>query len=140
MNSFCSRFAKSLLFFTLLGASASDALAQQKAASARKSFPPQPAQPAAPGGPVVTESLSGIDLIPNRKTGQFGVRINHRINKPATFRLIDTQTSRILRTDLLEPSPYPTRALQVGRLASGEYKMEVVLTDTVYWKTVKVSR
>ncbi len=129
----------SALSLLLLVATTTGAFAQkQKAASpAKKSFPAQPSQ--APE-PIVAESLSGIDLIPNRTTGLFGVRINHRISKPATFRLIDAKTSRIIRTDLLDPSPNATRALQVGRLASGEYKMEIVMTDTIYWKTVRVSR
>ncbi len=90
--------------------------------------------------PVVAESLSGLDLIPNRKTGMFGIRISHRLTQPATLRLIDVKTGRFVKTELLEPSAAPMRAVQVGRLAYGEYKMEVVMTDTTYWKTVRVSR
>ena len=110
---------------------------------------PTPTAPAAPtaqptkgkaASPVVQESLSGLDLIPNRTTGHFGIRINHRISQAATLHLIDTRTSRYVLTELLEPSAAPTRAVQAGRLAAGEYKMEVVMTDTTYWKTVRVSR
>ncbi|MBC7447536.1 MAG: hypothetical protein H7330_05700 [Hymenobacteraceae bacterium] len=93
-----------------------------------------------PMEPVVAESLSGLDLIPNRKTGVFAVRINHRLTQPATLHLIDVNTSRYLKTEMLQPSNAATRAIQVGHLALGEYKMEVVLPDTVYWKTVRVSR
>lgn len=106
--------------------SASPSVAQKSAAST--------------AAPVVAESLSGLDLIPNRKTGTFGIRLNHRFSQPATLRLIDTRTSRILKTELLAPSAAPTRAVQVGRLLPGEYKMEVVLPDTVYWKTVRISK
>ena len=62
--------------------------------------------------------------------------------QPTAFggmRLIDTKTSRVLRTELLQPSPSLTRAVEVGKLPNGEYKMEVLLPDTVYWKTVRVT-
>ena len=98
-------------------------------------------KPAAKPAPVeVSESLSGLDLLPNRHTGEFAVRISHRLTQAATFRLIDTKTSRYLRTELLEASSAPVRALQVGKLPYGEYKMEVLLPDTVYWKTVRVRK
>lgn len=131
------RPATLLLTVAALLSSASTAFAQH--------YTPKPKAPTvATGGKdaasVTTESLSGLDLIPYRKTGLFGIRINHRISQPATLRLIDVKTSRYLKTELLEPSPALTRAVQVGHLASGEYKMEVVLPDTVYWKTVRVSR
>ena len=90
--------------------------------------------------PIVAESLSGLELIPNRRNGTFGIRISHRLTQPATLRLIDVKTSRYIKTELLEPSAAPVRAIQVGRLAYGEYKMEVVMPDTTYWKTVRVSR
>ena len=106
---------------------------------------PTPAAPTvAMGGTgiatVTTESLSGLDLIPNRKTGTFGIRVSHRISQPATLRLIDVKTGRYVKNELLSPSEAPSRAIQVGKLAMGEYKMEVVLPDTVYWKTVRVKR
>ncbi len=108
-------------------------------------YTPTPAAPTvASGGKgaalVTTESLSGLDLIPNRATGTFGIRINHRISQPATLRLIDVKSSRYIKTELLQPSGAASRAVQIGKLASGEYKMEVVLPDTVYWKTVRVAR
>ncbi len=99
----------------------------------------QPRKTVATPEPVVTESLSGLDLIPNRRTGTFGVRVNHRLTQPATLRLIDVKTSRYLKTEFLQPSTAATRAVQVGKLAPGEYKMEVVMPDTTYWKTVRVS-
>lgn len=136
------RFAALLLpLVSLLSAPA--ALAQQQIATPKApavKSTAQPAKTAAAHSPVVQESLSGLDLIPNRRTGTFGIRINHRLTQPATLRLINTQTSQFVKTELLEPSPAPSRAVQVGRLASGEYKMEVVMTDTTYWKTVRVSR
>ena len=99
-----------------------------------------PVPPTKPAAVEITESLSGLDLIPNRHTGIFAVRIAHRLTQPATFRLIDTKTSKYLRTELLEPGPAVTRALQIGKLPYGEYKMEVLLPDTVYWKTVRVRK
>lgn len=92
-----------------------------------------------PKGPVVAESLSGLDLLPDRRGGTFAVRISKPLTQSATMRLTDTQTSRILRTELLEPNGYAVRAVEVGKLPNGEYKMEVILPDTVYWKTVKVT-
>ncbi len=119
-------------------------LAPAAHAQQRKATPVAPAatarKPADTHGAAVVESLSGLDLVPNRRTGTFGIRVNHRLTQPATLRLIDMQTSRYIKNELLEPSPARTRAVQVGRLASGEYKMEIVLPDTVYWKTVRVSR
>ena len=124
--------ALSLMAAVLL--SAAPAVAQH---SAKTNTKPVKAQV---GGPVIQESLSGLDLIPYRSTGTFGMRINHRLTQPATVRLTDTKTSRFIVNELLEPSPAPTRALQVGKLANGEYKMEVIMSDTTYWKTVRVSR
>jgi hypothetical protein len=122
----------SLLMLSVLTAAPAFAQKKKPAAASKK--------PLAVSGPVSAESLSGLDLVPNRRNGTFGIRINHRISQPATLRLLDVQTSRYVKTELLEPSAARTRAVQVGRLASGEYKMEVVLPDTVYWKTVRVSR
>lgn len=121
------------------------ALLSCKPGASAQHHTPTPTAPAVASGgkgtaTITTESLSGLDLIPNRKTGTFGIRINHRINQPATLRLIDVKTGRYIKSELLEPSTAPTRAIQVGKLAMGEYKMEVVLPDTVYWKTVRVKR
>ena len=121
------------------------ALLSCKPGASAQHHTPTPTAPAVASGgkgiaTITTESLSGLDLIPNRHTGIFAVRIAHRLTQPATFRLIDTKTSKYLRTELLEPGPAVTRALQIGKLPYGEYKMEVLLPDTVYWKTVRVRK
>jgi hypothetical protein len=133
-------FACTVAGIATLSLSSGAALAQKRQPTPKAPAVASAAAPTAPASPVVAESLSGLDLIPNRRTGTFGIRINHRISQPATLRLIDTQTSRFIKTELLEPSAARTRAVQVGRLTPGEYKMEVVMTDTTYWKTVRVSK
>lgn len=126
---------RSFLFAVLLAAMPALSFGQAKPGK-----PVTAATAAKQGMLVESESLSGIDLLPNNHTGAFSVRIKHRFTQPATFKLTEVATKRVLKTELLAASTAQTRALQVGRLANGEYKIEVLLPDTVYWKTVRVTR
>lgn len=103
-----------------------------KTTTATKKTPPATPQP------VMAESLSGLDLKADRN-GIFAVRIAHRLTQNATLKLTDNLTKQVLRTELLEPNAFAVRAVEVGKLPNGEYKMEVILPDTIYWKSVKIT-
>ena len=86
------------------------------------------------------ETLSGINLFPNRKTGSFNLRFSQTLKDTANMEL-KTDAGKVLYALALAPEQAPmTKPVDVGKLDAGIYLIEVKSANTVYWKKVRIRK
>ena len=97
-----------------------------------------PAEPDAAVNPDRSESLSGINLFPDRKTGNFRLRFTQALKENGNLE-IRNATGKVLFAKELSPTEnYTARPFEIGKLENGIYLIEVKAANTTYWKKVKV--
>lgn len=86
------------------------------------------------------ESLSGINLFPDRKTGNFRIRFTQNLKDSANLEL-KNDTGQILFAKALSASEsYTGKPMEIGQLESGIYLIEVKSANTTYWKKVRIRK
>ncbi|KAA9332769.1 T9SS type A sorting domain-containing protein [Adhaeribacter soli] len=84
------------------------------------------------------ESLSGINLFPNRKTQSFNFRFTQPLKDTANVELKNA-SGKVIYTQALLPEEMPmAKPVDLGKLSNGIYLIEVRSANTTYWKKVKV--
>lgn len=86
------------------------------------------------------ESLSGINLFPNRKTGNFSLRFTQELKDTANIELKNA-SGKVLYAQALLPEEMPmAKPVDIGKLNAGIYLIEVKTDNTTYWKKVRVRK
>ncbi|HSI90566.1 MAG TPA: T9SS type A sorting domain-containing protein [Adhaeribacter sp.] len=86
------------------------------------------------------ETLSGIFLYQDKKTGNFLLRFNQKLKDDASLELKNSSGKVFFSQALSSGESYAARPMQVGNLPSGIYLIEVKTPDTTFWKKVRIKR
>lgn len=84
------------------------------------------------------ESLSGINLFPNRKTQSFQFRFTQPLKDTANVALKNASGKTIYAQALLPEQMPMAKPVDIGKLSNGIYLIEVKSANTTYWKKVRV--
>lgn len=86
------------------------------------------------------ETLSGINLFPNRQTGNFNLRFTQALKDTANLELKNA-SGKVLYAQALLPEEMPmAKPVDIGKLNNGIYLIEVKTDNTTYWKKVRVRK
>lgn len=99
---------------------------------------PEKATPAAEDKRV--ESLSGIHLFPDRKTGNFRLRFTQNLKDSANLELKNNAGQVLFAKALSASESYTGKPMELGQLDAGLYLIEVKSANTVYWKKVRIRK
>ncbi|ALI98454.1 T9SS type A sorting domain-containing protein [Rufibacter tibetensis] len=98
---------------------------------------------AAPGkdAPVRRETLSGIDLFPQDKKGDvFLLSFQQDLPEAGVLELTN-YAGKVLFTKPIPAGDHTLAApINIGKLGTGTYLVEVKTSNTVYWKKMRVRR
>ncbi len=86
------------------------------------------------------ESLSGINLFPVRKTGNFRLRFSQNLKDSANLELKDSAGKVLFAKELSASESYTGKPMEIGQLNSGIYLIEVRSANTTYWKKVRIRK
>ena len=86
------------------------------------------------------ESLSGINLFPDRKTGNFRIRFTQNLKDSANLELKNDAGQILFAKALSASESYTGKPMEIGALNSGIYLIEVKSANTVYWKKVRIRK
>lgn len=86
------------------------------------------------------ESLSGINLFPDRKTGNFRIRFTQNLKDSANLELKDDAGQILFAKALSASESYTGKPMEIGPLNSGIYLIEVKSANTTYWKKVRIRK
>ena len=86
------------------------------------------------------ESLSGINLFPDRKTGNFRLRFTQNLKDSANLELKNDAGQILFAKALSAAESYTGKPMELGQLESGIYLIEVKSANTTYWKKVRIRK
>ena len=86
------------------------------------------------------ESLSGINLFPDRKTGNFRLRFTQNLKDSANLELKNNAGQILFAKALSASESYTGKPMEIGQLESGIYLIEVKSANTTYWKKVRIRK
>lgn len=91
--------------------------------------------------PLEIKTVSGIDLVPNVKTGTFVITFQQHLKTTGNLTLTNYK-GQVLHQQQLMPQADSSvaRRIDVGNLRAGLYNIEVKADNTVYWKKVRLRR
>lgn len=91
--------------------------------------------------PFEIKSVSGLDLIPNVKTGTFLITFQQQLPVMGNLTLTNYKGQVLHQEQLIPQSDSTiTRTIDVGNLKAGLYNIEVKADNTLYWKKVRIRR
>lgn len=90
-------------------------------------------------GPDSLPPLSGIDLVPNGKTGTFSLELSQELEETATVRMTNARKKVVYTNSLAPQKGDSAKLMEVGKLPAGVYLVEVKTSNTTYWKKVRVA-
>jgi K+ transporter len=84
------------------------------------------------------ESLSGINLFPNRRTQTFNFRFTQSLKDTANLEMKNA-AGKVIYAQTLTPEEVPmAKPVDLGKLSNGIYLIEVRSGNTTYWKKIRV--
>jgi hypothetical protein len=86
------------------------------------------------------ESLSGINLFPDRKTGNFRLRFTQNLKDSANLELKNAAGQVLFAKALSASESYTGKPMEIGQLNAGTYLIEVKSANTTYWKKVRIRK
>ena len=86
------------------------------------------------------ESLSGINLFPDKKTGNFRLRFSKNLKDSANLELKNDAGQVLFAKALSASESYTGKPMEIGQLESGIYLIEVKSANTTYWKKVRIRK
>lgn len=86
------------------------------------------------------ESLSGINLFPDRKTGNFRIRFTQNLKDSANLELKNDAGQVLFAKALSASESYTGKPMEIGSLNAGIYLIEVKSANTTYWKKVRIRK
>jgi hypothetical protein len=98
-----------------------------------------PLQVTAPDSLPKLPPLSGITVFPNKSTGTFTLEFSQELEESAVVKVTNAK-KKVVYTNSLAPQPSNfSKTLDMGKLASGTYLVEVKMANMTYWKELKIS-
>ena len=86
------------------------------------------------------ESLSSINLFPDKKTGNFRLRFTQNLKDSANLELKNNAGQILFAKALSASESYTGKPMEIGQLESGIYLIEVKSANTTYWKKVRIRK
>jgi hypothetical protein len=86
------------------------------------------------------ESLSGINLFPDKKTGNFRLRFTQNLKDSANLELKNNAGEVLFAKALSASESYTGKPMELGNLDAGIYLIEVKSANKTYWKKVRIRK